>query len=338
VWLVAALFCTLAGLSTTSFAIKRQGAIPALLMHGRSDQNWSVPSMADSIVQAGGPSGAHSLAAVFLLLAYVVPLLHISALLVMWLVRFTPQRQQQWFRLTEFLDAWSGLDVLFFAMFVSWIGVFVAGLFRRHGLTRRRGQAWRASQRASWRWLSPGWCVPLLAPRTSGPPNSPDLVLQTKAIRVLAPQENYVLVLVPSLETGFWWLLAALLCEKLLSYFLVELSAVSIAQRHVKDRAGQAGEEGAASPRQLLPAELMQFSPAARYVGVSAMPAGPFYAGLPRGLWHAFVFCGFMQERVAVATSADAAAHEEAGAGREAAALSEDSQRDASLAERRRMI
>jgi len=121
----------------------------------------------------------------------------------------------------------------------------------------------------------------------------------TAAVRVLAPSEKDVMVIHPSLDTGFWWLLAASVLEKLLAHFLLELSAVCIAQRSVKERDVDGTAEGSTrTPRQLHPDELMQFSPAGRYAGVSALPEGVFYAGLPvKGFWNVMVAAGFLVQR-----------------------------------------
>jgi len=269
-WLAALLATALLGMLLPSIGFLRTGAVPSLLMSADEARlHLSIPAMMDRIVRVGSSVGEHNLAGMYIFTAMVVPLIHIGALAGMWLLPFTPVRQRQWFRFVEFVSAWSAIDVGVVALFVSWIGL----------------------ENIS------STIVEVVVPGL------------TAAVRVLAPSEKDVMVIHPSLETGFWWLLAASVLEKLLAHFLLELSAVCIAQRSVKERdvdgVGSAGAVSTHTPRQLHPDELMQFSPAGRYAGVSALPEGVFYAGLPiKGFWNVMVAAGFLVKRDDAAAAA----------------------------------
>jgi len=253
--LIFTLFASLMGMLEKSLGFLRTGAVPAILLSAeQADMTFNIPEMVDAVVEVGGPAGAHSLANLFLTVAVVMPVLHLVGLLVMWLARFTPTQQRHFFRVVEFLSAWSSLDVLLMALIVSWLGM--------ENISSS--------------------VVEVVVPGL------------TKAVRFLAPEEQNVMVIHSRLLPGFWWIVVAVIAEKIMSYFLLELSAIAIAQRAVRERSYL---DQTSSPRQLLPDELMQFSPAARYAAVSAMPVAYFYAGWPIQIWKAAIRLGVLDER-----------------------------------------
>ena len=100
----------------------------------------------------------------------------------------------------------------------------------------------------------------------------------------------------------------ALLADKALSYVVLTLSALMIAQREKKEEAAsfpgnysspndvsQTGSSSSItqSPRQV---ELFMFSPAARYLTNAVSQSSGIYGGLPRWMWRGGVLFKLMKE------------------------------------------
>jgi len=116
--------------------------------------------------------------------------------------------------------------------------------------------------------------------------------------------ESDIYVLTPHLSYGFWYIMVALFGQKVISHVLMELSAAMLAQRQFAFERGvlrisPGGQNhvlvpGPQSHQMLSADELLLFSPAVRYLGVSGVSAAIVYAGLPHWVWRAGVTMGLM--------------------------------------------
>ena len=121
-------------------------------------------------------------------------------------------------------------------------------------------------------------------------------------VRKLGWEDAFLVI--PSVGSGYFLLVLGMILNKFLSHLLMELSAVAIAQRQLVE-----GVDGLITPlnmessqhssyteieESLSPSQLVLFSPAARYVGVSGVNSGVMYAGFPRAVWRAAIAIGMM--------------------------------------------
>jgi hypothetical protein len=264
VWfaLITILALTILALGIPVVHLERDGAVPEFLLN-EPNSDLSVANLVNKVNQLGGSERpAYELAIAFVLFSLVFPLVHTLALMVLWAAPMTVRRQRLVFRLVEFCDAWNALDVFFAATFIVWVGV--------ESISRS--------------------VVEIVVPGL------------TAAARDLIGMSD-VFVIVPTIQPGFWYLLVALIGQKLTSHILMELTAATIAHRqfaldHAQVIATPSGDNQrlVVEEHQILSAEqLLMFSPAARYVGVTGIQtAKVIYAGLPRWVWRGGVALGFM--------------------------------------------
>ena len=115
----------------------------------------------------------------------------------------------------------------------------------------------------------------------------------SEVARDILPSEigEEMFVVTPQLHIAFFILLCVVVVEKIMTYVVMELSAISIAQRFAKNQ--HILNEQGATPM-VSNEQMLLFSPAARYVGVTAQRES-IYAGIPRFMWHVAIdFFGFM--------------------------------------------
>ena len=121
----------------------------------------------------------------------------------------------------------------------------------------------------------------------------------TKAVLSVDPDMEAVYPIESHLLSGFWVLLLSSVARAIMSFILMELCAMSIAQRKARHGNYFSVESergmGTASTRVLQPNELMFFSPAQRYLGVSEVSSHYLYAGLPSAVWKWGTRMGLME-------------------------------------------
>jgi len=248
---------TLAGMLEVSLAFTFMGVIGNGLVdeHDRY-RAYSMLSIGVSIEtdMGGKPMGTQFLTAMFFITALIGPLLRICGLTLMWFVPMRPQQQQGWFHIMEIIDGWSALDVFFVSTLAATLEI---------------GDLSHSILGSSF-------------------PN-----LEKLADDVL-PSSGGLFVVKESLLNGMWLLLTAVLCEKLLSQFIVSQTAITVAERLAEEAAGPR-EEQAAVEREIEshPEILVALSPAARYTSASGMQS-IVYSGLPRFVWSAGIAIGLM--------------------------------------------
>ena len=228
------------------------GAVPDLLIE-KQEAEYSVLRFLPAIANNGASARpAYELAFGFALFGVVFPIIHGISLFFLWGYPMTVSQQLQLFRFMEFCDAWNAMDVFFVGCFVTWVGL--------ESISRS--------------------VVEIVVPGL------------TAASRTFLGKSD-VMVIIPELQYGFWWVGIALLGQKMVSHVLMELTASTIAQRqYALQQAAQqvpsatSAEDGSGGQRRRLSQDqLLMFSPAARYVGVSGVDSTVFYAGLPMWLW-----------------------------------------------------
>jgi hypothetical protein len=235
----------------------KSGAVPDVLLNSKVAE-YSILDLIFVIEDFGGRERpAYELALAVVLFALVFPVVHSLGLFFLWGFPFTAKRQLHFFRFMEFCDAWNALDVFFFGLFIVWVGL-------------------ESISKSVVETVVPGL---------------------TQAARVIFGESN-VYVIRPTLRYGFWLILASVIGQKIVSHVLMELSAATIAQRQYTER--RQGRPTIAEGQRttndqislLSPEELLMFSPAARYVGVSGVNPANIYAGLPRWVWKVGKFIG----------------------------------------------
>lgn len=128
-------------------------------------------------------------------------------------------------------------------------------------------------------------------------PGLNDLVAQ------IAPQLGGLFVVRESLLDGMWLMLSAVMCEKLLSQFIVAQTAIAVSERLAEEELAMSR-----SPQHLpsireeveldnelvnFPDTMLALSPAARYTSASGMGT-VVYSGLPRVVWKWGIRIGLM--------------------------------------------
>lgn len=106
-----------AGASVDTFAFEFGGLVGGILkfLHDSTVRTYSIISLAMSLPESTfyDPTqlGIHAIQACFITWTFAMPLAHITAMLVLWLVPMKPRFQQHFFHMTEIFNAWSALEV-----------------------------------------------------------------------------------------------------------------------------------------------------------------------------------------------------------------------------------
>jgi len=246
--LLFTLVVTIVGLTMPVISFRRYGFTGMVLVNAADrDVSFSLGDFAMHIARVGGPSQPMAFTFIMLFFGLLMPTWHVAGLFILWGVPFRTRSQALFFRLVEFLDNWSALDVFVFAVFIVWFGIedisFKIVKEVVPGMTAAIDHAF-------------------------------------PAFEAVYPIESHLLL-------GFWVLLVSSVARTVMSFVLMEMAAMSIAQRQARqDNFFPARLNGAASNPVLRPEELILFSPAQRYIGVSEVSSDYVYAGLPKILWH----------------------------------------------------
>jgi hypothetical protein len=272
VWMLLG-FCactTLAGMLQVSLAFTFKGLVGDHLVdvHDRY-RAYSMLSIGTSIESdmGGVPMGTQFLTAIFFITALIGPILRICSLTLLWFVPMRPSQQKWWFHVIEVFEAWGALDVYFVSTLAATLEI---------------GNLSHSILGSSF-------------------PNLEKLVDQ------VMPTSGGLFVVQESLLNGMWLMLTGVLCEKVLSQFIVAQTAITVAERMAEEdlalarsRVPSMREESDFSHElEEFPETLEVLSPAARYTSASGM-RGVVYSGLPRWMWTFGIRIGLMVPVVAV--------------------------------------
>jgi hypothetical protein len=268
VWLLIGFTATttLAGMLQVSLAFTFKGLVGDGLVdvHDRY-RPYSMLSIGTSIdTDMGGvPRGTALLTAVFFIFALIGPVLRVFGLAVLWFVPFRPSSQRLWFHLMEIIDTWSALDVYFVSTLAATLEI---------------GNLSESILGGSFPGME---------------------VLVERAL----PQYGGLFVVKESLLNGMWLMLAGVMCEKLLSQFIVAQTAIAVAERSAEEELALARSPGAlpsvreehdlAHELEAFPETMAALSPAARYTSASGLHQH-VYSGLPRAVWAFGIRVGLM--------------------------------------------
>ncbi|KAH9251324.1 hypothetical protein BASA81_010735 [Batrachochytrium salamandrivorans] len=269
---------TLASFALPVFVYHRSGVIPNALVKQQVTEHNMFDLIRGTLLLGGTESLLWTFASVITLFVVAFPLLHAICLLMLWHTKLAVKRQKQLFRAVEFLDAWNSLDVFFLALCLTKFG---SGTIGRS-------------------------VVPVTVPG------------MTKVAQELFGSNAQIDVLEAEVREGFWVMLFALVMDKTMAYFMMQLCATALSLRQQEPDSATVGENEAndtvPSPIQreplLLgshledgevvegddePDELLLYSPADRYVGTS-FTLEHIYAGIPLPLWRLMLAWGLLEE------------------------------------------
>lgn len=279
---------TLASFALPVFVYHRSGAVPNALVGQLVTEHNMFDLIRGTLLLGGTESLLWTFAAVIALFVVAFPLLHAVCLLTLWHAKLAVKRQKQLFRAVEFLDAWNSLDVFFLALCLTRFG---SGTIGRS-------------------------VVPVTVPG------------MTKVVQDLFGSSAQVDTLETEVHSGFWVMLFALVLDKTMAHFMMQLCATALALRQQEPAAGTGarpgdGDDAPMQQESLLvgsyaedeadgedngannseagrseddePDEFLLYSPADRYVG-TGFTLEHVYAGIPLPLWHLMLAMGLLEE------------------------------------------
>jgi len=242
---------TLIALVVPIFAIKQYGFMGDFAQDpAKKYREFSVLSLIKGVGSMGytSPTSAYNFGAVMVVFCIVFPLVRVAGLVLLVAVPLTLVDQKRVFDWLEIFSAWASLDVLFTLVAVMHFEMVQVS-------SQIMGNA---------------------TPKLS------KLLLEIFSFEPSFFTCDVVLL------GGFWFMLAALVIEKVVVHLLTSMAVASITERIASS--SDAGSE----PGQALSMEhvALLFSPATRYVFLSDY----VYAGLPRGVWRWLARFGLFEE------------------------------------------
>ncbi len=277
------LLVTFTGMMLDAWKINRLGLVAKVFVPKQDQEiSFSVASSLQTLPLVAGPdpsNRAWAFTAGFFVFGIFIPLVYVGLLGVAFFAPLTLREQRICFQLLELLAAWNALDVFLLALLSSSFDI------ESISLAMMRQQ------------------IP---------------IAQELALSIF-PNGKGVYYAQQSFLTGFWWLIAGSLMEKLLTAFVVPLAATALTERRIikimreiyqneafeSTRTNQDQENNSPFIQHESPLiqhelnysmePLEQWSPAARYPTASALP-DYVYAGAPRINWRIGIRLGLMKE------------------------------------------